>query len=167
MAKRSIPRGKAASDRAASILSEMSEAEPDHSPERSTDLEGEPQMRVLPAPVAEPGPEPEEPAASPESSYRGPEFVDDSDGEDVLPEPERAPSRARTRRLSGRPALQDYGRVDGRTLRRSDRLPLATRISPEAHDTVRRLADQHGYSIADLIEQGIDLIAKKLDKRKK
>ncbi len=93
-----------------------------------------------------------------------PEF--DNEEEDT---PRQQPPRQeRTRDLTGRSTSGRVdGRVDGRSLRRTDRTPLATRISADHHDIVRRLAGETRLSIAELIEQGIDLVAKKYDRRKK
>ena len=52
--------------------------------------------------------------------------------------------------------------VDGRTLRAKWRTSqLATRIAPELHHKAKVLAAQHGITMAELIETGIELYAAK------
>lgn len=174
MTRRQKPGPIITADVSASILKGFRERSPVEPAPQDLPEHAEPapesraEVHTSPA-VIDQEPAPEMPVVHPDPD--GGEFeVDEHDqpdegNEDAPPKRARRPNR--TRRLASRPALSEYSRVDGRTLRRSDRLPLATRISPEAHDTVRRLADVHGYSIADLIEQGIEEIAKKLDRRKK
>lgn len=49
----------------------------------------------------------------------------------------------------------DPGKVDGRTLRRTGREPFATRIKPETHEALRRIAYNRGISIAEAVEQAV------------
>lgn len=69
----------------------------------------------------------------------------------VQPEPTPAVIRPVT---PSAPAF-DPGKVDGRTLRRTFREPFATRIKPETHETLRRLAYARGISIAEAVEQAV------------
>lgn len=69
----------------------------------------------------------------------------------VAPEPTIAPSS---------PALPqdpefDPGKVDGRTLRRTGREPFATRIKPEAHKALKRIAYTRGITIAEALEMAV------------
>jgi predicted HicB family RNase H-like nuclease len=49
----------------------------------------------------------------------------------------------------------DPGKVDGRTLRRTGREPFATRIKPETHEALRRIAYNHRISIAEAVERAV------------
>lgn len=49
----------------------------------------------------------------------------------------------------------DPGKVDGRTLRRTGREPFATRIRPETHEALRRIAYTRRISIAEAVEQAV------------
>lgn len=175
MARRQVSKSKITADLTSSILTGYRHRAPDEAPTPAADQEpeatvAEPQpVDPTPAPtVTEMAPEPQalaepvaaepQPQAEPEPEF-GSEFAEEEDAHRTLP-----PRQACTRDLTGR---STYGRVDGRSLRRTDRTPLATRISAEHHDTVRRLASETRLSIAELIEQGIDLVAKKYDRRKK
>lgn len=62
------------------------------------------------------------------------------------------------------PAIQaptfDPGKVDGRTLRRTGREPFATRIRPETHEALRRIAYHRGISIAEALEKAVSAFDK-------
>ena len=49
----------------------------------------------------------------------------------------------------------DPGKVDGRTLRRTGREPFATRIKPEAHEALRRIAYHRQITIAEALELAV------------
>jgi len=49
----------------------------------------------------------------------------------------------------------DPGKVDGRTLRRTGREPFATRIKPEAHEALKRIAYARGITIAEALELAV------------
>lgn len=49
----------------------------------------------------------------------------------------------------------DPGKVDGRTLRRTGREPFATRIKPETHEALRRIAYARGITIAEALETAV------------
>jgi hypothetical protein len=69
----------------------------------------------------------------------------------ATPEPTIAhPSPAHTRD----PGF-DPGKVDGRTLRRTGREPFATRIKPEAHEALKRIAYARGITIAEALEMAV------------
>lgn len=53
----------------------------------------------------------------------------------------------------------DPGKVDGRTLRRTGREPFATRIKPEAHEALRRIAYARGITIAEALEMAVAAFA--------
>jgi len=49
------------------------------------------------------------------------------------------------------------GRIDGRSLRRSGRLiPLATRVSPEFDERLRKIAQRDGLLLVEVLERGLD-----------
>lgn len=49
----------------------------------------------------------------------------------------------------------DPGKIDGRTLRRTGREPFATRIKPETHEALRRLAYHRRITIAEALELAV------------
>ena len=49
----------------------------------------------------------------------------------------------------------DPGKVDGRTLRRTGREPFATRIKPETHEALRRIAYGRRITIAEALELAV------------
>jgi hypothetical protein len=49
----------------------------------------------------------------------------------------------------------DPGKVDGRTLRRTGREPFATRIKPETHEALRRIAYGRKITIAEALEMAV------------
>lgn len=55
---------------------------------------------------------------------------------------------------SAAPAF-DPGKVDGRTLRRTGREPFATRIKPETHEALRRIAYHRRITIAEALEMAV------------
>ncbi|POR40904.1 hypothetical protein [Methylobacterium sp. V23] len=49
----------------------------------------------------------------------------------------------------------DPGKVDGRTLRKTGREPFATRIKPETHEALRRIAYTRRITIAEALESAV------------
>ncbi len=49
----------------------------------------------------------------------------------------------------------DPGKVDGRALRRTGREPFATRIKPETHEALRRIAYERRITIAEAVEMAV------------
>lgn len=49
----------------------------------------------------------------------------------------------------------DPGKVDGRTLRKTGREPFATRIRPETHEALRRIAYARRITIAEAVEMAV------------
>lgn len=80
---------------------------------------------------------------------------------DVVPPPSPAPQPPikpePTPESPPAPAPQpfDPGKVDGRTLRATGRVPFATRIKPEAHEALRRIAYHQGITIAEALERAV------------
>ena len=83
------------------------------------------------------------------------------DEADEAPPPPSAPPAARAQPAPARDPGFDPGKVDGRTLRRTGREPFATRIKPEAHETLKRFAYANGITIAEALE----LAVSKLEER--
>ena len=54
------------------------------------------------------------------------------------------------------PPAFDPGKIDGRTLRRTGREPFATRIKPEAHEALRRIAYHRRITIAEALEMAVE-----------
>jgi hypothetical protein len=59
------------------------------------------------------------------------------------------------------PPAFDPGKVDGRTLRRTGREPFATRIKPETHEALKRIAYGRGLTIAETLEMVVSEFEKK------
>lgn len=74
------------------------------------------------------------------------------------PAPEPNPTPAPT--PAPEPAF-DPGKVDGRTLRRTGREPFATRIKPETHEALRRIAYARGITMAEAVEMAVAEFDKK------
>lgn len=78
----------------------------------------------------------------------------------VDPEPEAPASQPEPPPVLARPVAPpapafDPGKLDGRTLRRTGREPFATRIRPETHEALRRIAYTKGISMAEAVEQAV------------
>ena len=54
----------------------------------------------------------------------------------------------------------DAGSIDGRTLRKTHREPFATRIKPETHKTLKRIAFEREVTIAEVLELAVAAYAK-------
>ncbi|MCJ2099252.1 hypothetical protein [Methylobacterium sp. E-046] len=67
-----------------------------------------------------------------------------------------APVQAAPAEAAPPPAAFDPGKVDGRTLRRTGREPFATRIKPEAHEALRRIAYHRRITIAEALEMAVE-----------
>lgn len=77
------------------------------------------------------------------------------EAEPEAPEPEVLASAPEpVRALASAPAF-DPGKVDGRTLRRTGREPFATRIKPETHEALRRIAYARRITIAEAVEMAV------------
>ena len=70
------------------------------------------------------------------------------DGDEAPPPPVEAPPPPQA------PAF-DPGKIDGRTLRRTGREPFATRIKPETHEALRRIAYERHITIAEALETAV------------
>ena len=55
----------------------------------------------------------------------------------------------------------DPGKVDGRTLRKTGREPFATRIKPEAHAALRRIAYARRITMAEALELAVAAFEKR------
>lgn len=76
------------------------------------------------------------------------------------PEPIPAPAPTPAPPPAPEPAF-DPGKVDGRTLRRTGREPFATRIKPETHEALRRIAYARGITMAEAVEMAVAEFDKK------
>jgi hypothetical protein len=62
--------------------------------------------------------------------------------------------------------IEDYERVDGRTLRKTGRtIPFSTRLNVDTDRLIRRLAGKHGILIAEVVERGAKLLEQELSKK--
>ena len=88
---------------------------------------------------------------------------DAEEAQGAAPEPEPAPVASASVPPPPAPPVQsapeppafDPGKVDGRTLRRTFREPFATRIKPEAHEALRRIAYHRRITIAEALEMAV------------
>ncbi len=78
------------------------------------------------------------------------------EAEEALAEPAPVPTAAPAAPpIPARDPGFDPGKVDGRTLRRTGREPFATRIKPEAHEALKRIAYARGITIAEALEMAV------------
>lgn len=77
------------------------------------------------------------------------------DEADATPPPCAEPPAAQAQPAPPRVPGFDPGKVDGRTLRRTGREPFATRIKPEAHEALKRIAYARGITIAEALELAV------------
>jgi hypothetical protein len=64
------------------------------------------------------------------------------------------------------PEIEDYERVDGRTLRKTGRtIPFSTRLNADTDRLIRRIAGKHGILIAEVVERGARLLQKELENK--
>lgn len=56
------------------------------------------------------------------------------------------------------PPAFDPGKIDGRTLRRTGREPFATRIKPETHEALKRIAYARRITIAEAVELAVEAL---------
>jgi hypothetical protein len=92
-----------------------------------------------------------------------------------LPEPEpevQAQPKAATAAPAAQPVrqtepeIEDYERVDGRTLRKTGRtIPFSTRLNADTDRLIRRIAGKHGILIAEVVERGALLLKAELEKK--
>jgi hypothetical protein len=62
--------------------------------------------------------------------------------------------------------IDDYERVDGRSLRKTGRtIPFSTRLNADTDRLIRRLAGKHGILIAEVVERGVKLLQEELSKQ--
>ena len=62
--------------------------------------------------------------------------------------------------------IEDYERIDGRTLRKTGRtIPFSTRLSADTDRLIRRIAGKHGILIAEVVERGALLLQKELESK--
>jgi hypothetical protein len=89
----------------------------------------------------------------------------------VVPEPEVKPPPVvevapPTRQPEPPIEIEDYERVDGRTLRKTGRtIPFSTRLNADTDRLIRRLAGKHGILIAEVVERGAKLLQEELSKK--
>lgn len=71
-----------------------------------------------------------------------------------------------TRQPEPEPEIEDYERVDGRTLRKTGRtIPFSTRLNAETDKLIRRIAGKHGILIAEVVERGALLLQKEFERK--
>lgn len=92
-------------------------------------------------------------AADPEDEQTAPEPAQ-------VPAPQPEPAPAPVQPAAPLVPVFDPGKVDGRTLRRTGREPFATRIKPETHEALRRIAYARGISIAEAVERAVEAFDK-------
>lgn len=85
----------------------------------------------------------------------------------IMPEPEAvtvSPDEPGAPAEAGETELPEFdpGKMDGRSLRRTGREPFATRIKPEAHATLKRLAAAHNKTMAEVLELAVAAYERRL-----
>ena len=88
---------------------------------------------------------------------------------EVKPQPKVeavAPAPQPIQRPEAQPEIEDYERVDGRTLRKTGRtIPFSTRLNADTDRLIRRIAGKHGILIAEVVERGVILLQKELESK--
>ena len=98
---------------------------------------------------------PERPAADPQSEVRPQPKVEAA-----------APAPPPIQQPDPQLEIEDYERVDGRTLRKTGRtIPFSTRLNADTDRLIRRIAGKHGILIAEVVERGALLLQKELDNK--
>lgn len=80
----------------------------------------------------------------------------------VEPEPAAPVIEAESEALPDDEPEFDPGKIDGRTLRKTGREPFATRIKPEAHAALRRIAYTRRITMAEALELAVAAFEKRL-----
>jgi hypothetical protein len=101
------------------------------------------------------------------------DLIPDSSVVEQEPEPQpqakveaAAPTPPPIRQPEPQPELEDYERVDGRTLRKTGRtIPFSTRLNADTDRLIRRIAGKHGILIAEVVERGALLLQKELENK--
>lgn len=76
------------------------------------------------------------------------------------------PPKPAVRQAIPEPEIEDYERVDGRTLRKTGRtIPFSTRLNADTDRLIRRIAGKHGILIAEVVERGALLLQKELESK--
>jgi hypothetical protein len=76
------------------------------------------------------------------------------------------PAQPPVRQPEPQPEIEDYERVDGRTLRKTGRtIPFSTRLNADTDRLIRRIAGKHGILIAEVVERGTLLLQKELENK--
>jgi hypothetical protein len=76
------------------------------------------------------------------------------------------PAQPQARQPEPQPEIEDYERVDGRTLRKTGRtIPFSTRLNADTDRLIRRIAGKHGILIAEVVERGTLLLQKELENK--
>lgn len=74
---------------------------------------------------------------------------------EIISEPDTAPEPMVSTQAEPEADAFDPGKIDGRTLRKTGREPFATRIKPEAHAALRRIAYARRITMAEALELAV------------
>jgi hypothetical protein len=99
---------------------------------------------------------PPEPEIAPEAEPTG--HTEEMPPEpEITSEPDNAPEPEAVASVQAEPEADafDPGKIDGRTLRKTGREPFATRIKPEAHAALRRIAYARRITMAEALELAV------------
>jgi hypothetical protein len=76
------------------------------------------------------------------------------------------PTQPQVRHPEPQLEIEDYERIDGRTLRKTGRtIPFSTRLNADTDRLIRRIAGKHGILIAEVVERGALLLQKELENK--
>jgi hypothetical protein len=95
--------------------------------------------------------------------------VADQDGPETQPQAKvetPPPAPPMIRQLEPQLEMEEYERIDGRTLRKTGRtIPFSTRLNADTDRLIRRIAGKHGILIAEVVERGALLLQKELENK--
>ncbi|RTL25618.1 MAG: hypothetical protein EKK49_19665 [Rhodocyclaceae bacterium] len=123
-------------------------------PRNRAGMDAEAVARMMAAQDAEETPP--EPETALEADAAGP--TEESPPEpEIAPEADTAPEPDPVASAQAEPEAEafDPGKIDGRTLRKTGREPFATRIKPEAHAALRRIAYARRITMAEALELAV------------
>jgi hypothetical protein len=88
----------------------------------------------------------------------------ESQAEEPAPRVAQAPPKPALRQPE--PEIEDYEKVNGRTLGKTGRtIPFSTRLNADTDKLIRRIAGKHGILIAEVVERGALLPQQELEKK--
>lgn len=124
-------------------------------PRNRAGMDAEAVARMMAAQDAEEmPPEPVELGIAPEAELADP-AEETPPAPEITPKADAAPEPEASALVESEAEFFDAGKIDGRTLRKTGREPFATRIKPEAHAALRRIAYARRITMAEALELAV------------